>query len=160
MTEAVPASLHRLNVLTQLVLLPWVRPPKQSECSNCFQLLQLDLQGSSLASKCLWSARALTLVPASQFPWKALPKSKPVALNLHKADVPLMVAAQLSGACGWLYDNAHAPWNLSYTCKLRCLVMDPPNLLFQQLETAKTWPQHVYARNACQCKTLRAETQL
>lgn len=63
-------------MLTRLVLLSWVTPPKKSDCSNFFQLLQLDLQGSSLASKCLCSARTLTLIPARWFPWETLPQSK------------------------------------------------------------------------------------
>ena len=113
-------------MLTQLALLSRVRPPKKSEGSNFFQLLQLDLQGSSLASECLCSARALTLIPARQFPWETLPRTKggegllSVALSLRKAGVQLIAAAQVLDACGCI--GTIGP---SYMCKLRYLVTDP-----------------------------------
>lgn len=99
-------------------------------CINFFQLLQLDLQGSSSAPKRLCSARAVTVTPARQFPGEALPleprRRSPVWCP--EAVLQLIVAAQVLGACGGLRDTAYALWDLLVYVNRGTLLQTPESL--------------------------------
>lgn len=140
---------HSLEVLPQLILFSWPRPLKKSGRSNFLELLQLDLQGSFLASKRLCSARALTLIPARWFPWGGSAPGARWERSLGCCPESSQSWNTVDSICAGLRCLWMVMWSCictmgpSYTCKLRYLVTDPPHLSLQQLETVETytgWP--------------------